>query len=523
MTTIFDLKNDINELPSINSNIVNYRYREVNCIRDVTNDAFPNGLQHFRWTVPRNEWWVPARSYFKLRGTITRGTGVPMTREMGIAPAMGFMANLYQSGRIKLNQNDISVIENFFAQIDSLETRMSKSKAWLDGIGASINWWDASYQNRLEDIVPDGVKSSEKVIDKITMGFASANTIAYTNDTRTLTWVLGGGATVTDIRDVISVGDIIRLPSGQSGTIATLASATTATIALPALGADIAGSAGPFQIIRKNSTTPARRVTGFEIIFQPNIGLFKIDHALPLGEYEIVLSPHTSSSYQIRAVESLVSRTPGTLVTEFKFAVKSLFFYASTMTSSNISNGRYYIDLDEVVCNVKPASGSTSENTFEVSPSTYALTVAFQDGGAGSSTIYPASKFVVRNGTERNITSLQVSYAGENKPIPRASLEYVAGGVDYLEQRYIDTQMYNGRFFDSSGPESLQDWLDRGPYYFFAWPKDGSDTSTTATIRYNFSGADDANRQMLLFHHKKRVAVVTVANSEVVNVEVYDR
>ena len=43
--------------------------------------------------------------------------------------------------------------------------------------------------------------------------------------------------------------------------------------------------------------------------------------------------------------------------------------------------------------------------------------------------------------------------------------------IDYTTQRYAETQIYSGAMFDAGGAESLEDWHDRGAYYYFSWPR----------------------------------------------------
>ena len=535
MTSIFDLSNDINELPKINQGIINYRYRQISAIKGITDASFAQGLQRYKWSVPRNEWWVPVRSHFRFRGRLYRtkvgaGNYTPLTVADGIAPAMGFMASLYQSGRIKLNQNDISKIDDYFSQIDALETRKAKSKSWLDGIGATLNFWNADFTKRMNDVSDDGFTNEKNEIpltvtydDSYQYGLPSDITIALTAVGNIFTFASATSA-IPDIGQYFNIGDtmiIDRAGTPETYTIATLTSPIAGTFT--AIAANLAAQAyESFTTTATSFNAKSRRLVGFEIIWTPPFGLFKIDHALPLGEYEIVLSPQTSTNYKLRAIESLVAKTP---VTHYDLEIDSMFFYAATMTAGNISDGQYLIDLDETVCNPKSATSTSSNNTYEVSPSTYAITVAFQDDRAGSATNRPISLFKLENDAELSLRRLQVNYAGEDKPIPTGDPEFVGTGTDHrdwLNQRYVDTMLYNGRYFDTGSAESLSDWYKRGAYYFFPWPKDGSDTSTTVTVRYGFNAAV-ANSNMLLFNHLKKVAIVTISGSQVVKVELHDR
>jgi len=96
-------------------------------------------------------------------------------------------------------------------------------------------------------------------------------------------------------------------------------------------------------------------------------------------------------------------------------------------------------------------------------------------------------------------------------------------GVDYTTQRYVDSQIYSGAMFDTGGGESLSEWHKRGAYYYFAWPRDGTDRSTRVTVHNQFQGTTDTTHmRMLLFSHSKQVCRIQVQDGRVVSVELQD-
>ena len=67
------------------------------------------------------------------------------------------------------------------------------------------------------------------------------------------------------------------------------------------------------------------------------------------------------------------------------------------------------------------------QKNFDVSPSTYALTVAYQDLRAGENTALSASKFkayevgaIPTAAQELNLSRFFINYAGQNLPAPDA-------------------------------------------------------------------------------------------------------
>lgn len=98
---------------------------------------------------------------------------------------------------------------------------------------------------------------------------------------------------------------------------------------------------------------------------------------------------------------------------------------------------------------------------------------------------------------------------------------------DYTTQRYIESQIYSGAMYDTGGGEDIQTYHDRGAYYYFAWPRDGTDRSTRVTVHNQFDIAIGApnnttNMRLLLFSHSKQVARVRVQDGRVVDVQLED-
>ena len=553
MSSIFDLKNDLSEIKSSNQGIRDYHYEQVAPLRGIGGASFPGSEIEYRWTIPRGSWWVPARSYLRLRCFLSKAAatantkGLQLTVSDGIAPAMGLAASLFQSARMQINDVDVSRTSNqFFSQLDSLETRMSKSRAWLNGVGASINFWESSLDKRIAQTaietnfeLNDVQMNREPLIGiKGQLGgqgdlvFNATTQIVITANLNLVIFTVNS----PDIRSVFKVGDIFEVDLGvaNSGVIRTkIVDVEEFQMTLEEYDAVdvVAAVIGPFNLnrIRKQ----AQGAIEFELVWVPPLSIFKLDHALPQGTYRLLLTPHPDPTYKIRAIESLSTKVPG-VAGDFEFNVQSMNFYYAFMRSDVVmDNTQYVMDLDETIPHAKPLQSTGSQDiTFEVSPSTYALTVALQDSRVGSTSQFPASKFRINNGDELRLSSLQINYANEVKPRTTASWvhndELVAGGVsspiDQLTQRYIDTNLYNGRFYSDGGPESIEEYKERGAYYFFAWPKEGSDVSTSVLVKVGFRLPNltvDTGR-IFLFEHKKRVAIVKIANGMVVSVETHD-
>jgi hypothetical protein len=172
--------------------------------------------------------------------------------------------------------------------------------------------------------------------------------------------------------------------------------------------ADIAVDIGPandirFSRIRTNPPAvapPSRRVGSFETVWQPPLSLFKVGHALPSGRYELVLNPQTATSFQRRAIESILGQAsksptlPGGTPADYKVKIVSMYMYCSTVEGPRADDITYLLDLEQTRCqSEKIDNPNFAQKNFDVSPSTYALSVAYQDLRAGENTAISASKF----------------------------------------------------------------------------------------------------------------------------------
>ena len=154
--SIFNLKTSPEELKSSNYGVSDFKYVEYTPSRDVTNDNFPNGAFRIPFQLSSEQWWIPSRSYMRLRCNLNRGDGQSLTLANKVAPNMNIAANLFQSMELQLNGKTLSRCSDHVAEIDTLEQRLHKSKSWMDSIGASINWLQESVDDRINQVSSNG-------------------------------------------------------------------------------------------------------------------------------------------------------------------------------------------------------------------------------------------------------------------------------------------------------------------------------------------------------------------------------
>ena len=539
--SVYDLKTSVSELTSSNQGVARMEYQQLPPTRDITNNNFPNGAIHFRWQMSGLKRWQPSKSYMRVRCRLGKANGTALDIADGVAPNMGLCASLFQSMEFRINDKTISRVSDFVPQIDALETRLTKSKSWLDSIGASVNFWQPEFKKRQAAVASDfsNEVKSELVSESTSIGFDATTTFAVTADTGVITFA----GTVPGALPFVA-GDEIELDAGGNiGTVRYVVSAllTATTLQLNnlktiAIAASNPGT--PFRRIRKNVSheDDSRSMNYFELVWQPPLSIFKVNEALPSGKYELVLNPQTASVYQLAAIESLVPKTANTGTvgapsngSDFIFQITDMYMYLQTLEGPREDDITYLLDLTQTRCQTdKIDSVSFQQKNFDVSPSTYGLSVAYQDLRSGNQSNVSASKFKTFNGAvdaaqELKLSRFYINYAGQNLPAPDADPEFVEG-KDWTTQRYTETQLYNGAYFDTGGAETIEEWQERGAYYHFKWPRDGTDRSTRVTIHQQFAtGADMDNTRVLLFDHSRQVAAVQVKGGRVVDVRVEDQ
>ena len=555
MTSIFDLKTNVSELSSANEGTSRMEYDQHPPTRDVVGQSFPNGAIHFRFQTSGSKWWIPSRSYIRMRCTLARGdvAGTPLLTADDIGPNMGLMSNLFQSAEMRINDKVVSRISDFMPQVDALEARLTKSSSWLDSVGQATNWWQTDAGLRIAEVSSDGtivknevaVTPAEVVTSSVTLTYPA--TATYEIKAQEIDINRVGASPANDlVVGSFVVGDKFKVTAGdnlnEEYEILAITTDTTAQQTYVIQGTQVAKVAAVGNFSRVRPGVPlapnSRRLKTFEMTWTPPLSLFKIGHALPSGKYELVLNPQTSNSYQTRAVESVANThipwTPSA-ANAFRFNVVDMYLYCATVEGPRADDITYLLDLEQTRCQSEKIDNTNfQQKNYDVSPSTYALTVAYQDLRAGVDTRLSSSKFKVSTagfatGEELKLNRFFINYAGQNLPAPDADPSFipqtgvnVGEGVDYTTQRYTESQIYSGAYFDTGGAETLEDYHDRGSYYYFSFPKDGTDRSTRVNVHQQFNGADVTNMRCLLFDHSKQVARIRVQDGRVVDVQLED-
>ena len=475
-------------------------------------------------------------------------------------------ANLFQSAQIKMNGVTVSRINEYLPQIDALDKRLNNSKSWIDSALGDTNFSDPDFKARRSQVTSDGTLFVKKVnasiqdlaYTRVQMGFdaagAGANSWTYDAAASTLTYaqgVDGAGLDAAGASAAFPVGSyfaftsffavvaddprlnkLVKVLENDGAGVLIVESGK-----IPAnVGAEGRNEFSRVAIGDDGDVSEARNVQEFELLWQPPLSLFKVDHAIPTSDINLEFTPQTASNIQTACIESLLgdgNKTPNlatigapTAGSSFRFSVEDAYLYNCMVVGPRVDNKIYYLDLDQIrgqAINIQ--TPDQQQRPFDISPNTYGVSVLYQDNRCLTDSQASASKFKAYNAaltapTDLQLERLYINYAGQNIPESMTDMKFTAG-VDLTTQRYLDTQLYSGAFSDSGGPETLREWQERGPFYHYRTPKDSRDVSTKLTVHQKFvTGTDVANTRLMIFDHTRAFARVTIRDGRVKEVYV---
>lgn len=293
------------------------------------------------------------------------------------------------------------------------------------------------------------------------------------------------------------------------------------------------------QLVGESIPGVAAGAVNFELCWKPPIMLFHTcDKYLPSGDYEIVLNPQPESQFRKLCFEAGTTLPAGTST---NLTVNRVHLNVATVEGPRMDNGKYALSLDHIECQSnKLLSANLSQTNFSVSAATKALVVAYQDTRLNNGQM-TSSKFAISTAVDPQatqpvpderigalaLTRLYVQYDGLQRPSPDADpsvTDVVGGGNFQFTERYYETMAETGLMYDDCGPEDIQTWIRRGPYYYFNWNRDSRSGATRVVVNQEFSDAAAVTYgNVLLFSVSETSAEITVRNGEISDVVQVER
>lgn len=268
------------------------------------------------------------------------------------------------------------------------------------------------------------------------------------------------------------------------------------------------------EILRFGASSKVKGSSRQETLWVPPLGIFRIGHAIPTTRHELHLV--IPNDYMKRALEfgalgygdvnsvgelihpAGATVTPDDGKTRFRLEIESIEFFAAMVSGPRADDAKFVLDLSELRMSpltLTPETVTTSQTyPFNLSPNSSKIAVAFQSGAAGNG-IMSLTKFHLPtnqglSGGELALNRFYVNFAGQNRPreeneselattlpFPSAFNE-LENSKQFFSQRYLETMWNSGLINTQGGCETFEEWLARGAFYHWNWPRDGGDLST---------------------------------------------
>ena len=498
--------------PNFNHVAKNQHNERIPPNRTVADSAFPNGVIEIPFGQSRP--FIPSKCNIAHALDLTKANGNSLEVADGIAYANDPVACLYTKMEVTLNGSVVSSNDVYHPQIEACNMRSSRSGAWLDSVGESLHEMKPDLDARIADVSSDGVDNNNSSVKTYAeLGMAGTVTLAYVYTTGVVT-LSGTG----DVNGEIQVGDIISFIGHGGYRISSpvlIRTSNTSFTIYPSLDdGTLTATAMTTCLLRRTRNDAALRAGKRVFPYQPSsLAFFKHDGVMPPGNWSLRLYPAAASVYKKHAVESYTAKTPGT---DYELAVKSIFFMQHSVDVPDIEDGTYYNVLEEISAYTDTLPAGTSLNTtkFNVPPSTYGLTVAFQGQDAGSATNSSLTRFRVgATDNDQYLSQFWIDYASQSVPPYHAQPER-GSNSQKAQEMYVDSMTNNGLLNRVGGCEDLVEYQKRGSYYRYNFLKAKGDQSTVANVYSQFSSAV-SNLRMLLFAHHRNTVVLQVKHGRV--------
>ena len=304
------------------------------------------------------------------------------------------------------------------------------------------------------------------------------------------------------------------------------------------------------EIVRAEASSQVMGSSRQETLWVPPLGIFKIGHAIPTTRHELHLV--IPNDYMKRALEfgflgygdgntvdDLLwqpgAQTPTT--TKFRLEIESMEFFAAMVMGPRADDAKFVLDLTELRMSPLSIPSDTVTQTqtypFNLSPNSSRIAVALQSGAVGNG-IMSLTKFHLPtvdslSGGETAFARFYVNFAGQNRPREENESELLGNlpfpsefnsmenGKQFFSQRYLETMWNSGLISSQGGCETFEEWLSRGAFYHWNWPRDGGDLSTRFHVFLQLkTGASDEGKQIvgngyeLLINGKPNIVTILV-------------
>jgi len=510
---------------AIEQQATDHSYIEVVCQRTVAGAQFQSGIMDYVFSIGRPSVWFPSKSYFTvdvtLQGRSVAGVaGQPALWE-GLAFSENFVGNMFTNAYFYAGGQSVSNITSYLPQASAIEFRTGNSFAYNRSVGqqsASAYVGDftsravaVSVQDQLavpnagQAVLPiDGqtgvalTYGKEELIRPVAVAYGTA-TVAIPGV------LLGAPVLVNGVNTNF-------LPQHQGASL--VVGGTTYKILVVAapngagcITVDINPQNGVaptanWYLLQRNFTRSTQASNRVLVQWRPPIGIFSYDKPLGSGDYRMSLNPDVN--YHLSAVESINPFSTGVGggpagTASYALTVNDMRFYVA-IAKMSIPSSISTLYLKEYLVQSKTINATQANLSYTVPSSTECIHVFLQAPQSGTSPLLPPNRFIGNAQSDLLLQTIQITYSGLTKPqtpLKSGSVIHVPPNVG-INQNWQSLLYYNslqeqGRHM-SEGAETLDEYLQRGPYYSFSFLRDQSDRSTEVQLNITYSAGGDPTK-----------------------------
>lgn len=532
-----DVITNLQRLPSIQElGLTDSNIMEVSPNRNITltnplEDSWENGVINYNFSIPSSQGyrWSPDTSYFRADVKVVIKDGSPTGRAPvasdDFALASDFMNSIINNASVYIGEVAVSTITQFCGESSILRIRLSKTKNWLDSVGRYSYFIDSSFIQRQNAIIADA--SAYRSSDHLQLGYADDHKFGVAGAVVTIT--LNTSATPLPVPAPWLPGDTITYmddagPTRVQGTVATVTTTSPATHVFT-----LTSSPGDAALVVMTTPLPSRiRDTNvlvvpsdghsdLQVLFRPPLGIFNCNSVIPAtNSVRISLFPGSKSS-AIQTVQNNPANFDNILV-----LIKQCYFYAHMFKDTkNFASGNYFIMCEETNIQNKTLNvGSVPSDTthqFVIPSSTVSVSVWASSTDVGKeSSKTPPTVFSNKDQSSRDITSLMLTYAGQQKPTQLYKTKFDSDS-NQLIQRYQETQL-NCNMAERGG-EDYNTWLQNGNLYHTNFVRSSTDKSTALTLQVSFAEIPETTKtQIFVASMYRKLTKITINNGAVEDV-----
>ena len=530
---------------------VDMQWKETSCARDLTPANFAS-VQDWNIEVQTPEVLALMKSYFRaiveVSGSAFANASTIPTVSQQIALAENCLANCYNSAVFTAGGVPVSFIHSDFAQASAVEYRQGRSGLLTDRLGSAAFSYNGDRSSRIAAVsrtTADPIAGNNALVG-INLNEGKEEIYRPTNgqtpDLATLSGLdtvvgvtMAGGAAIT----AADVGSNLVVNGRRFMVLGVAAAVVNVGVTFAAATNNLFAATSDWYLIRRNTRLASQARNYVQILWRPSaLGIFRSPQLLGPGKYKLTLNP--DPDYQKRAIEYPYAAISGfgpltAASAAYSIKIIDLKFFAAT-AKLRMTKAVQYIPTTEFKVQKALMMGPTSGLSWTVEGSTKNLYLFLQDVNAGTNPIIPPSVFRVSGvtanagvaptgtGVEQNLTAVQVSYAGTQKPQGTWAHQGFIPGQNLLSQMYYNSLLEGGRDDLLGGPETFDQWLQRGPIYCFRFERDADNLASLVqtTVTFNPGNAGltwpTSGANLFLVAEYTRETKITRQNDQIVSV-----